>query len=805
MGTVYEAEELSTGRRVALKMLAQQLDSPEMRQRFLREGRLAASVNHPHSLYVFGSEEIEDTPVITMEIAAGGTLEDRLKARGPLPVEEAVDAILDVLAGLEAASAAGVLHRDVKPSNCFVGPDGAVKVGDFGLSVSTLAREDSYATASGVIMGTPAYAAPEQLRGDNLDVRADVYSVGATLFALLTAKAPFGGKNAVQVVTNVIDQEPRPLRELRDDVPSALERVVARCLAKDPAGRFNDHTALRDALLPFSSAEPEPASMKVRAAAGWIDYLIAFLVPYVVVMLHAGGGELFVRPLADRTLYAARYYLAVFAVGFLYFALAEGVWGAGVGKRLKGLRVVRPGGRRAGVVRALVRILVPILTIEGVRMPIMLASISDYDVTGFQVLLLIVTANVCPWIPVLFTLRARPENGFATLWDLLSGTRVVHERRGLRRSPIAPLDAVPQSESVRTIGPFEVHGEVAPGRWLAATDPVLRREVWLLRRGELEPSDARRNVSRPGRLRWLQAVEAGDATWDAFEAPRGLPLAQVVAGGLRLPWFSLRHHLHDLAAELWSASRDGTLPPVLSLDHVWLTARGDAVLLDEPWPAVEAPAETIPVGDLAGQQRFLSTIGELVEPTGLPLHARPVLQNVAAGRFERLSFFTGTVRGLLERPAEVGRGIRAGSIFMLPAYVWIAVYLGTYHGGGDEPAEGTLAAGLLVTTAAVLGAIAGLQLLALPLRTTASHAIYRLAVIDHAGKPAGWGVLLARWALVWLPLFGALGLATALPEAASTPASIGVLLLWIAAAVHTALHPHRGWHDHVARTWVVRR
>ena len=179
MGTVYDAEQIATARRVALKMLGQGLDSPEMRQRFLREGRLAAGVSHPNSLYVFGSEEIEGVPVITMEIAGSGTLKDKLKRRGPLPVTEAVDAMLDVIAGLEAAFAAGVLHRDVKPSNCFVTPDGSVKIGDFGLSVSTLAKEDSYVTATGVIMGTPAYASPEQLRGDNLDVRADIYSVGA--------------------------------------------------------------------------------------------------------------------------------------------------------------------------------------------------------------------------------------------------------------------------------------------------------------------------------------------------------------------------------------------------------------------------------------------------------------------------------------------------------------------------------------------------------------------------------------------------------------------------------------------------
>ena len=218
--------------------------------------------------------------MITMEIAGSGTLKDKLKKRGPLPTTEAVDAILDVIAGLEAAFAAGVLHRDIKPSNCFVSPDGSVKIGDFGLSVSTLAKDDSYVTATGVIMGTPAYASPEQLRGDDLDVRADIYSVGATLFTLLTGRAPFEGENAVQVVANAVNQKPKPLSELREDVPPGLERVVARCLAKEPDGRYADYTALRNALLPFSSKEPEPASMTgpgVRRLDRLLDRLFASL------------------------------------------------------------------------------------------------------------------------------------------------------------------------------------------------------------------------------------------------------------------------------------------------------------------------------------------------------------------------------------------------------------------------------------------------------------------------------------------------------------------------------------------------
>jgi serine/threonine protein kinase len=140
MGAVYEAEQKSTGRRIALKLLEHALESEESRKRFLREGRLAASINHPNSVFIFGTEEIDGTPIIAMELVPGGTLQDRVAMIGALPVTEAVESILQVIAGLEAAAAVGVLHRDIKPSNCFIDTDGTIKVGDFGLSISTLAR-----------------------------------------------------------------------------------------------------------------------------------------------------------------------------------------------------------------------------------------------------------------------------------------------------------------------------------------------------------------------------------------------------------------------------------------------------------------------------------------------------------------------------------------------------------------------------------------------------------------------------------------------------------------------------------------
>ena len=138
MGEVYEAEHLEHGRRIALKVLSPGLSDAIDRARFLREGQLAAAVNHPHVVYIYGSEDIEGMPAIAMELLPGGTLKERVEKEGPLAPIEAVDAMLQVVSGLEAAHEAGVLHRDIKPSNCFVDADGTVKVGDFGLAIPAL-------------------------------------------------------------------------------------------------------------------------------------------------------------------------------------------------------------------------------------------------------------------------------------------------------------------------------------------------------------------------------------------------------------------------------------------------------------------------------------------------------------------------------------------------------------------------------------------------------------------------------------------------------------------------------------------
>lgn len=822
MGSVYEAEELATGRRIALKMLGQKLDSSDMRQRFLREGRLAASVNHPNSVYVFGTEEIDGRPVI----ATGGTLEDVLRKRGPLPVGEAVDAILDVISGLEAALAGGVLHRDVKPSNCFVSPDGTVKVGDFGLSVSTVATIDTFQTAQGVIMGTPAYAPPEQLRGGELDVRADIYSVGATLFSLLTNKPPVEGNNAVEVVAAALDAIPKPVTDFRDDIPSELAKVVARCLAKKPEQRYPDYSSLRNELLPFRTEQPEPAPLGQRLGAWFVDcyifpviFVFAFLGPVFMPGYISGANDA-QDLLVLREPGHIRGILAMILFGALHITICEGFWGAGPGKLLMGFRVMRPGGRMPGLSRAFVRGICGMLTL---------------NIGNLFAIAVLMGWQYNPhlrWLGVLgglFLITMRDGNGFATVWDLITGTRVVVKPVATERPVIEVAEkAGPMSGETATIGPYSIIEEIVPGQWIAAQDPRLRRRVWLQKRELTDQSTttgSRRDVARPGRSRWLQSVETSEATWDVFEAQAGVPLPSLIDDDGHLPWSSVRSWLYDLAMELAAAAQDDTLPEKLSLDHVWINAQGRAILLEEPWPATSrdrspshpsvSTAELIQVDDLAGRQRFLHAIASRLNPVTVPLHAQSVLKNLAEGSFEKLSFVAGNLQSLLTKPVRVTELQRAASILFNPMIlsslaigVFIAILM-------PVPTEMKKAFWYPVA----LAIYAVMQLMAI---VTGGSVLgednFGFAVIDAHGEKPGRLRLAVRWLIAWsLPLLWAaaalwdisqVGSLDAIESADFQLTVLAFLVLvipWLMGLANTVLSPHRGIHDHLTGCWIVPR
>ena len=224
MGEVYEAEDDENGRRVALKTVRRMSPGRLGRARFLQEGRLAASISHPNVVYVFGTEEIDGIPVIATEIATGGTFKDRVMTGGRLTPALAIDWILQLIAGLEAAADAGVLHRDVKPSNCFTDGEGRVKIGDFGLAISTDELERADLTLPGTVLGTPAYASPEQMRGQPVDVQVR---------HLL-------GRRDASLVADRAGALRRHTRRTREHPRGEGGASFARCIAQRPATRSQE-------------------------------------------------------------------------------------------------------------------------------------------------------------------------------------------------------------------------------------------------------------------------------------------------------------------------------------------------------------------------------------------------------------------------------------------------------------------------------------------------------------------------------------------------------------------------------------
>ena len=245
MGEVYRAEDPRLGRTVAIKVLPQQFAGREARQRFEREARATAALDHPNLCTLHDLGETDDgRPYLVMAHYRGETLAERLE-RGPLGIEEALDIALQVTRALEVAHAAGVVHRDIKPANLMLAEGLGVKVLDFG--VATLLGETAL-TRTGTSPGTPAYMSPEQIEGEGVGPATDLWSLGVVLWEMLAGSRPFRGQNAMGVLYAITHHPPDSLTTRRPEVAPELVAVVERMLEKDPAVRWGDATALRQAL-----------------------------------------------------------------------------------------------------------------------------------------------------------------------------------------------------------------------------------------------------------------------------------------------------------------------------------------------------------------------------------------------------------------------------------------------------------------------------------------------------------------------------------------------------------------------------
>src|SRR6516225_1164167 len=257
MGEVYQARDTRLSRDVAIKVLPPYLTVDRERlRRFEQEAQAAAALNHPNILAVHLMGTYQGTPYLVSELLDGATLRESLK-RGPLPPRKAIDYGVQIARGLAAAHKKGIVHRDLKPENLFITKDGHVKILDFGLA--KLARvssgADEPATEEGLVMGTAGYMSPEQVRGEAVDHRTDIFALGAILFEMLSGQRAFRKATAADTMSAILNEDASDISQLVPTAPPALHRIVRRCLEKNREQRFESASDLAFALDALSDSE----------------------------------------------------------------------------------------------------------------------------------------------------------------------------------------------------------------------------------------------------------------------------------------------------------------------------------------------------------------------------------------------------------------------------------------------------------------------------------------------------------------------------------------------------------------------
>jgi len=263
MGKVFKVRNTLTDRIEALKIVLPDLaGKKEVADRFLREIKVLASLNHPNIAALHTALTVDNQLVMVMEYVEGSPLSERLE-KGPIPPAQAVDYIEQTLAALSYAHAQHVIHRDIKPGNMMLTPQGLVKLMDFGIARSSA---EPGLTATGASLGSLPYMSPEQIMGSAVDARADLYSVGVSLYEMVTGRRPFEAGSSYSVMAAHLQKTPTPPIELHPGLPAMLNQIILMAMAKDPAGRFQSADAFCNALKSVAATLPDASGRAVSAA-----------------------------------------------------------------------------------------------------------------------------------------------------------------------------------------------------------------------------------------------------------------------------------------------------------------------------------------------------------------------------------------------------------------------------------------------------------------------------------------------------------------------------------------------------------
>jgi uncharacterized RDD family membrane protein YckC len=676
MGRVYEAVD-DQGHRYAIKLIAGHMASTkDAVERFQQEGIIASTVNHPRCVFVHAADIADGKRFIAMELMPGSTLKDLIQAEGPLAVRDAIEKTIDIVDGLTAAHACKLIHRDVKPSNCYLDPEGRVKIGDFGLAKAMDA--DGGLTLTGNIVGTPLFASPEQLRGDPLDERTDVYSTCATLFYLLTGKAPFEHSNATTVIARVLSEDVVSLRAIRDDIPLELDRVIASGMSRNREQRPRTMQQLREQLAQFLPGHRRIAGLGLRFAAYGADVAVISIVMAITAGLRPGW-------FSDSTGMAPSirmesHVLSCF-LQFLYFLGCEHFFQSTLGKRCLGLNVrsIDPN-KSLSFWQCTVRVMVWWLA-TGIMTDLLLHGMGRPLVTRFN--------DPLQWVGygLGYLLLSAPlfwRSDQRMLHDLVSGTQVesVQASHRVAMRMTFPGDSTRPLEIPRSIGRFIVSGSVMQTpdcEWLAGIDPGLDRSVWIALRPMDSPecNDERRRMIRAPRLRWIGSGQLDHQRWDAFLGAESIPLKEVatIPGGMS--WPLIRQALSELANEIeLLESQRALFSSYLNLDAIRIRRDGSVIWMDE-WSIEPTDARVATVEESIV---FLNQVAKhLVSahhsitphvPHSLPHHGQRFLERLDGSKsppFSSIHEVSKELRKSAERPSESTFRMRAIQMATLSA------------------------------------------------------------------------------------------------------------------------------------------